>query len=100
MLRTDLQSLLETLLGSDYVYFQPPESVKIEYPCIIYGRASGKTHFADDNPYIHKKRYQVMVIDKDPDSDIPDKVAALPTCVFIRHYNTNNMNHDVYNLYY
>lgn len=82
------------------VYFQPPESVKLLYPCIIYNRSSGDTQFADNNPYVFQKRYQVMVIDPDPDSEILEKVASMPMCVMDRHYTANNLNHDVFNLYF
>lgn len=34
--RLELQNKLEELLGSRHVYFQPPESVKMEYPAIKY----------------------------------------------------------------
>jgi len=49
---------------------------------------------------MNKKRYKVTVIDPDPDSLIPDKVASLPSAVFNRFFAANNLNHDVYNLYF
>lgn len=98
--REDLQTILEAVLGSDYVYFQPPESVKMEYPCIVYGRFAVDIKFADNSPYANKKGYQVTVIDKDPDSEIPDKVMALPLCSYQRFFTVDNLNHDIYNLYY
>lgn len=98
--RTDLQALLETLLGSDAVYFQPPPSVRMVYPCIIYERNYVKTAFADNNPYSVEKRYSVTVIDKNPDSVIPEKIAALPKCAFDRHYTADYLNHDVFTLYF
>ena len=87
-------------MGGANVYYQPPETVKLKYPCIIYARSSVKTKFADDNPYNHQTEYQVTVIDRDPDSLIPGKIAELPMCSFGRHYTSDNLNHDVYNLYY
>lgn len=98
--RLQLQSDLETLIGNTNVYFQPPESKKIDYPCIIYSRNLEGVQFADDKPYSRKIRYQVVVIDRDPDSIIPEKIAGLPTCSFERHYTADNLNHDVYNIYY
>lgn len=96
--RLGLQDLLETLVAN--VYFQPPESLKLSYPCIVYSRSDMDTKFADDIPYAHSKQYQLIVIDKDPDSSIPGKVALLPMCTFDRHYTANNLNHDVFDLYY
>lgn len=98
--RTDLQTLLEALLGSREVYFQPPATVKMKYPCIVYKRDTAYTDFADDVPYKYDKRYQITVIDKDPDSLIPDKIAALPMCLFDRHFTADNLNHDIFNIYF
>ena len=95
-----LHQILLEILGNKNVYFQPPESKKMEYPCIVYERNAVDTKFADDKPYLNTKRYTVTVIDKDPDSKIPDKIAALPLCTFNRHYTADNLNHDIYNLYY
>jgi hypothetical protein len=98
--RLDLDAALRTLLGSNNVYFQPPPSIKMVYPCIVYKRSNVDTKFADNRPYLIEKRYQVTVIASDPDSDIPDKLALLPKCTFDRHFTADNLNHDVYNLYF
>ncbi len=98
--RLELQALFVSLLGSSNVYFQPPPSVKMQYPCIIYQRELVNTIFADNTPYKHKRRYQVTVVDINPDSNIHEKVAALPMCSYDRFYTADNLNHDVYNLFF
>lgn len=98
--RLDLQALLVSLLGSNNVYFQPPPSVSMKYPCIIYSRDDMDIGFANNNPYKNKRRYQVTVVDQDPDSGIPEKVAKLPLCSYDRFYTADNLNHDVFNLYF
>ena len=98
--RLDLQALLVALLGSNNVYFQPPPTLTMVYPCIVYKRDDARTDFADDKPYSHRKRYLVTCIDQNPDSDIPSKIAALPTCIFDRFYTADNLNHDVYKLFF
>lgn len=99
--RLDLQTLLETLVPEGgKVYFQPPANVQMQYPCIVYNRDTAVTRFADNNPYRYTKRYQVTVIDRDPDSEIPDKVALLPMCLFQRFFAADNLNHDVFNLFF
>jgi hypothetical protein len=98
--RLELQSILEALLGSGNVYFQPPPSLTMQYPCIVYKRDDARTDFAGNQPYSYTKRYQITVIDRHPDSVIPDKVAALPMCLFDRFFAANNLNHDVFNLYF
>jgi hypothetical protein len=98
--RLQLQNLFETLLGSRNVYFQPPANVQMQYPCIVYELDTVESLFADNKPYRHTKRYQVTVIDSDPDSGLPDKIAELPLCSFQRHYTADNLNHDVFNLFF
>jgi hypothetical protein len=98
--RLQIQSLLEGLLGSTNVYFQPPATVTLQYPCIIYRRDFAETDFADNQPYRYDKRYQVTVIDRDPDSAIPDQIAALPKSSFSRFYTADNLNHDVFNVFF
>jgi hypothetical protein len=98
--RLELQAILTGILETDNVYFQPPPTIKMDYPCIVYSRDYELTEFADDIPYKQRKRYQVTVIDPNPDSSIPDKVAALPLCVYDRFYTADNLNHDVYKLFF
>jgi hypothetical protein len=97
-LRLDLQKLLESITAN--VYFQPPTNIHLVYPCIIYKRDFADTKFADNKPYAHKRRYMVTVIDQNPDSEIPIKIAALPMSVFNRFYTVDNLNHDVFNVYF
>ena len=96
--RLQLHQLLETF--TDNVYFQPPTNIQLKYPCIIYKRDFAETKFADDNPYNYTKRYMITIIDQDPDSDIPDKVASMPMSLFNRFYTAENLNHDVYNVFF
>lgn len=72
----------------------------MEYPCILYKRDAADSQFAGNTPYRYTKRYQVTYISQDPDSEIPDKIAALPMCVFDRHYAVRNLNHDVFSLFF
>lgn len=102
-LRTDLQTVLEAVFDSGqtpHVYFQPPESLKLVYPCIVYERDRIETVYAENLPYRHAKRYSVTAIYKDPDSAIPDKLAELPMCSHDRHFTNDNLHHDVFTLYY
>jgi hypothetical protein len=96
--RLQLQELLETFAPN--VYFQPPTNIQLKYPCIIYKRDFANTKFADDLAYNYYIRYQITVIDQDPDSEIPKKVALMPMCLFNRFYTVDNLNHDVYNVYF
>lgn len=98
--RLELHRILCEILGSSYCYFQPPESVKLHYPCIIYRRSSGDSQYADNLPYTFRISYQVTYIDKDPDSEVIVELAKLPYCKMDRHYTADNLNHDNFVLYY
>lgn len=98
--RLDLQAMLEKLLGSDEVYFQPPASIKMQYPAIVYRRYKIDNSHADDDVYKQSLRYEVIVIDTDPDSEIVFKVSQLSRCEHENHYTADGLNHDVFKLYY
>lgn len=99
--RLKLHEELVSVLGSRNVYFQPPESVKIKYPCIIYERDSADIKFANDKPYKNVFRYTVTVIEKDPDGLFIEKLLGhFHMCRYDRHYTADNLNHDVFTLYY
>lgn len=98
--RVELQAKLERILGSRNVYYQPPESVKINYPAIVYSRDDIDTRYADDKAYTHTKRYEIIVIDRKPDNEVIDRILELPLCSFDRHYTSDNLHHDVLTLYY
>lgn len=98
--RLQLQSIFREILGLDHVYFQPPTNIKLQYPCIVYERARMDVKFADNNPYRHTKRYTVTVIHQDPDNAIVDKVASLPLCSHDAFFTSDNLNHDVFTLYF
>ena len=98
--REELQAIFEALLGTPNVYFQPPSSKQIEYPCIVYKRDNADTAFADNVPYRYEQRYMVTFIAQSPSERTPLKIAALPRCTNLRHYTVKNLNHDVFTLYF
>ncbi len=98
--RISLHEMLVSAVGSENVYFQAPEGLKMQYPCIVYERDRIEGEYASNQLYTDYNRYSITVIDKDPESPIPDKVAHLPMCRHDRHYVTDNLHHDVFTLYY
>jgi len=98
--RLELQALLVDILGSQNVYFQPPPSIQMDYPCIVYQRDDRRVDYADDAPYRHRIRYQVTIIDRNPDSDLPQKIAELSLCSFDRFFTVDQLNHDVFTLFF
>lgn len=101
--RLALHEVLADILGSRNVYFQPPSTIQMgKPPWIVYGLADRNflTRFAGDTLYFLSKPYKVTVIDRDPDSGIPDKLLKLPYCSFDRFYTADGLNHFVFTLYY
>lgn len=98
--RLELQDLLEKILGSRNVYFQPPPSVMMKYPAIRYSISNIQNTFADNVVYGQTRRYEIIVMDEDPDSEIVTKISQLPTALFNRQYKANNLNHTVFTIYF
>lgn len=96
--RLDLHTILKGIC--DNVYFQPPPTIRMSYPCIVYNRDDVRIDHADNVSYGRTVRYQVTVIDKNPDSDIPAQLERLPMCAFDRFYTADQLNHDVYNIFF
>lgn len=99
--RLQLHEELCELLGSRNVYFQPPTSLLMEYPCIRYSKTGVNQRRANGKRYISTNRYELIVIDYDPDSPIPDMILDhFEMASFDRPYVANNLNHFVITLYY
>lgn len=98
--RLDLHEIFCKILGTRNVYFQPPSTVQMSYPAIRYKRKKIDNEFADNGVYVRFRCYEVTVIDYDPESVIVDKVSALPQCVHDRNYASDDLNHDVFTLYF
>lgn len=99
--RLKLQSELEELLGSRNVYFQPPESKKLQYDCIVYHRSKIDTRKADNRSYTMLDRYDLTLIYRNPDSELPKKILEhFQYCSHTSFFTVDNLNHDVFTLYY
>lgn len=99
--RDNFHQLLVDVLGSRNVYFQPPESIRMNYPCIKYDKDNNWTLHADDSKFIGKSRYTVTLIDYDPDSDeFNSKLNEIPYSSLDRTYTADNLNHFVYTIYF
>lgn len=98
--REELQILLEEILGSKEVYYQPPPTIQMHYPAIVYNRSDIYSSKADNGKYLRHNVYNVTLMDRDPDSVIVDRLFALEHCRFSRHYVVDNLNHDIFTLYF
>lgn len=97
--RLELHAELVAALGSSHVYYQPPPTVKMAYPCIVYQRDNEDRTYADNHGYLMYDRYQVTVIDRNPDSVLWKRVLDLPMTRFSSRYIIDGLNHDVLSVY-
>lgn len=98
--RNKLQGILEEIASPNKVYYQPPENLRMIFPCIEYHLAGITQIYADDETYHAERRYQVTVIDAKPENPWILKLLQLPKCSFGRHYTSDGLNHDVFYIYY
>lgn len=101
--RLQLQKDLIELLGSDNVYFDPPELVKIQYPCFIYQSDIPFNVKANNHSYLLKNRYSVLYVDEDPDSGIQMIKRLLETFSESsagNPYISENLHHYPFDVYY
>lgn len=82
------------------VFFEPPETVKLTYPCIIYTRKPYLARHADNRNYTLTNQYDVTAIYKDPDSQLAKRIAELSRCRHERHYTADNLQHDAFTILY
>ena len=100
--RLKLQQELETLLGSKHVYFQPPESIKLQFPCYIYKYERPDVTRADDTIYNLYDRYQLTYVTKSPvDPLINETLYHFGSLISQdTSFTKDNLNHYIFSIYY
>ena len=99
--RLELHAKLEALIESSHVYFQPPASVHLVYPCVVYTIGDGDVKRANDSIYQYVNSYTLTFIYKKPNIDIIEKVLKeFQMCRFDTAYCSENLNHYVFTVYY
>lgn len=99
--RLELHEELREILKTKNVYFNPPSSFEMNYPCIRYSLSGIDLTSANNDNYLIAKKYEVIVIDYDPDTTIYDElIRRFPKCRFDRSYIADNLYHYVFTLYY
>ena len=82
-------------------YFQPPSNITMVYPCIVYSKSDKDRKFSNDKLYLTKQKYQIMLIEKNPDSEVADDMEEyFDYCGIQQRYTADNLNHTTLNLYY
>ena len=98
--RLELDVTLREIMGDKgAVYFQPPESICMKYPCIRYSLYDIQIGHGDNLPFLQNPAYQLILIDPNPGNEYVEKIAALPMCSMDRYYVADNLNHYVFTIY-
>lgn len=95
--RIKLHELLLSL-GCPNVYYQAPNTIK--YPCIKYNMSKINNKNANNLAYKQDIAYTIIVMSKNVDYDIVEKVSKLPMCSFDRRYVKDNIYHTAFTIYY
>lgn len=93
-----LEKVMEDAGEAPHVYFQPPESMKMVYPCIVYHMPSIDTIYSNNLPYGHIVEFNVKYITRDPTSKVPRKLLSLPQNRFDTYYTAENLHHYAYTI--
>lgn len=96
--REEVHEFLVNLSGyGNNVYFNPPETVKMHYPCLVYNISDLGSRHADNRPYFRYDRYTVTHIYSKISQDSVSKLLAdTEGFDFDRHFYADNLYHDVF----
>jgi len=95
---TDMISLYTTD-ERKHVFYQSPASYQMTYPSIIYSFQDYHKVYADNGTYMMKRKYQIMLISRDPDIELREELVKLPLCDMDRTYTADNLYHYIYTIY-
>jgi len=90
-----VHSYLASLFPTVTLYFQPPETLKLTYPCIIYSIENIFTRHADNRPYKIKNRYSLMLITRTLDETLNDILLSIESARFERLFIGENLYHFI-----
>ncbi len=97
--RIKFHNKLVVILGTNYVYYQPPASTKLTYPCICYTLKKMDSKYSGNQMYTYDRAYEVVLIHTKPYNDIKDALLTMAKCRFDRTYISDNLYHYVYLIY-
>ena len=99
--RLNLHEEFCTILGTRNAYYDPPESVRMNYDAIRYKLTGKDIKRANDGVYQITNQYDGVVITRNPDSEVPDIVLRhFKMCSFGRPYVVDNLYHFPFTIYY
>lgn len=81
------------------VYYQPPSSKTLQYPCIVFSRENVDQTYANDKIYFLRQNWQIKCISTDSEWDVPKRLLeSMQFIEFDRTYPADNLYHTILNL--
>lgn len=98
---SELQAILANLEGVDHAFIQHGDLTKVpaNETYVIIERSGSQNFFADNILYWGKKRYTVTLVERAPDSLVPDRIEAFPA-TYDRRFVRNGQYHTAFQLYF
>lgn len=99
--RRELNDKLIAILGTENVYYNPPESVKMKYDAIVYSPAKASTVKADNRRYFKMKQYDGLIISRNPELElVEDFDTYFEFCDMGKPYTADNLWHWPFTIFY
>lgn len=83
-----------------HVYYQPDNNITLSYPAIVYELSSSYDRRANNELYAHRDQYKIMIIDRNPDSEIPNRVRYIPYTRFQSRNRYDRLYHTAFITYF
>lgn len=99
----DVRDKLYLVNNTQNVYYDPPDSIRMEYPCFRFESNNYNVTHADNKAYIKKPRWTVTYITRDVEEieTIADQMLDIfQYCNFDTSFRSDNLEHAVFNLYF
>lgn len=93
--RLTLHQNLIDALGSSNVYYNPPETIQMKFPAIVYSLDFIDQIHADNKKYIDWTTYKVIVVSNKPDHPAIRKILNMEMTRFSTSYTRNGYYHTV-----
>lgn len=84
---------------AENVYYNPPSSVQLVYPCIIVQLDDVLHGHANNKVYKRDNRYALTIIDPNPDSELRAIIDDLPKTSMNRSYVADGLWHFSYTMF-
>lgn len=100
--RLSLDDLFRKTFGdSVHYYFQPPTGTMLQYPALVYSLDTLQDRYSDNRVSKRHHVYAVVLVLRDPDNYLVDKLDELPYAHMSgKAYTVDNLYHYPFTIYY